>query len=107
MNPHTSQAASAYSPQTYQHHAYYGNMADYLSPMQLPVSNPHSHPQTHHGHPNAMSLGNGQISQMGSPYGSLQSNGNGLGGRGPVSGDCLEYSPKDAGAWSGPRFHVL
>nr|KAG5714556.1 hypothetical protein BaRGS_007002 [Batillaria attramentaria] len=108
MTSHSGQAAAAYSPQTYQHHAYYGNMADYLNPMQLPVSgNPHSHAQSHHGHHNAMSLGNSQVSQMGSPYGTLPANGNGLGmPRATANGDCLEY-PKDASGWSGPRFHVL
>ena len=97
---HAAQAATAYSPaQGYNHHAYYGNMADYMNSMQLPVSgNPHSHAQSYHSHPNAMSLGNGQLTQM-TPYGSLPTNGNGLGMRPATNGDCLEYGS--------PRFQNL
>ncbi|XP_070181691.1 homeobox protein OTX2-like [Littorina saxatilis] len=105
---HVGQAATAYSPaQSYNHHAYYGNMADYLSPMQLPVSNPHSHPQSYHSHHQAMSLGNGQLTQM-SPYGTLPSNGNGLAMRPTTNGDCLDYgaAPKDTSGWA-PRFQNL
>ncbi|XP_025104807.1 homeobox protein otx5-A-like isoform X2 [Pomacea canaliculata] len=109
MTSHTGQGATAaYQPQSYHNH-YYSNMADYLSPMQIPVSaNPHSHAQaSHHTHANVMSLGNGQVTQMTSHYGGLSANGNGLGVRGPASGDCLEYNPKDPNTWAGPRFQVL
>ncbi|XP_076464492.1 uncharacterized protein LOC143296446 [Babylonia areolata] len=110
----STQPATAYSPaaQTgYNHHSYYGNMADYMAPMAPLSNNPHSlAAQGYHGH-NAMALGNGQLTQMTSHYGSLPAaNGNGLGGMRPTAnGDCLEYgSPnKDAGNGWPPRFQSL
>nr|AKL88401.1 homeobox protein orthodenticle [Crepidula fornicata] len=104
-----AQPATAYSPvpqTSYSHHGYYGNMADYVTPMPL-SNNPHSLAQSYHSH-NPMALGNGQLTQMTSHYGTLPSNGNGLGMRPATNGDCLDYgSPgKDGNGWP-TRFQSL
>ncbi|KAL8585172.1 hypothetical protein ACOMHN_013187 [Nucella lapillus] len=110
------QPATAYSPAAQtgynHHHGYYGNMADYVSPMPLSNNLAQSY-HHHHGH-NAMALGNGQLTQMTSHhYGALPTaNGNALGAMRPpiatTNGDCLEYgSPaKDGNGWP-PRFQSL